>query len=95
MKWTVIAGLALTLSLASAPAVLAADAAAPAAAKRYFATEADAAKGCGTEVVVWINKITGVYHLKESRWYGKTKDGAYACKNEMDLAGNHGAKTEK
>jgi len=86
MKTAILAGLFLMLTAAAATA---------AGEKRFFASEADAAKGCGTEVVVWINKSTGVYHLKESRWYGKTKDGAYACKNEMDLAGHHAAKTEK
>ncbi len=72
--------------------------AAPAAAefqKRYFVTEAEALRICGSDPVVWVNKNTGVYHLKTSRWYGKTKDGAYGCQSELDRAGDHLAKVEK
>ncbi|MEI6985861.1 MAG: hypothetical protein WCK65_07025 [Rhodospirillaceae bacterium] len=59
-----------------------------------FTTEADATAGCGKDAVVWLNKSTKVYHSKGSRWFGKTKDGAYGCQAEMEKAGNHGAKLE-
>ncbi len=59
---------------------------------RTFAVEADATKACGSDPVVWVNKKNGIYHLKTSRWYGKTKEGAYACKSEADKAGHHQAK---
>ena len=63
--------------------------------KRTFTTEAEAVTGCGTDPVVWINRNTEVFHLKESRWYGKTKDGAFACRGEAELSGFHAAKTVK
>ncbi len=59
---------------------------------RTFAAEADAIKGCGSDPVVWVNKKNGIYHLKTSRWYGKTREGAYGCQSEMDKAGHHQAK---
>jgi hypothetical protein len=59
---------------------------------RTFAVEVDAVRACGSDPVVWINKKNGIYHLKTSRWYGKTKDGAFACQSEADKAGHHQAK---
>jgi hypothetical protein len=66
---------------------------APAAEKlRSFTTEAEALSACGREVVVWVNKNSKVFHLREARWYGKTKDGAYACRPEAEKAGFHQSK---
>jgi hypothetical protein len=87
-------GLSLLLGLGALAAAAPAAAGSPVA-KRFFATLPDATTACGADTVVWVNKTTGVYHLKESRWFGKTKDGAYGCRIEMDQAGYHGAKLEK
>ncbi len=84
-----LVGLFLVLPLAG---LLAAPAAVE---KRFFATEADALKACGSDTVVWANKNTDVYHLNTSKWYGKTKDGAFGCRSEMDRAGFHASKVEK
>lgn len=90
---SILAALLLLLPLAAMPV-------SPAAAnnsvpKRFFATEADAQRGCGSDTVVWANKNTEVYHLNNSHWYGKTKDGAFGCRTELDRAGYHASKVEK
>lgn len=53
-----------------------------------FTAEVDAQKHCPTDVVVWVNLPTGVYHFSGDSWYGKTKSGAYVCQKEADDAGN-------
>ena len=55
---------------------------------RMFATEAAAQAHCPRGVVVWQNIPTGIYHEKGTRWYGRTKNGAYVCKKEADAAGD-------
>jgi hypothetical protein len=88
--------LSLTLPAATARAEGTPPASAAAAGTdRTFAAEADALKACGSDPVVWINKKHSVYHLKTSRWYGKTKGGAYACQGDMEKAGHHLAKDER
>jgi hypothetical protein len=53
-----------------------------------FATEDAAQKHCPHDTIVWLNKSSGIYHLKGERWYGRTKHGAYVCKKEADAAGD-------
>lgn len=54
---------------------------------QFFTVETEAQKHCPSDVVVWVNTPTGVYHLKGMRWYGNTNRGAYVCKKEGDQAG--------
>lgn len=54
---------------------------------QLFAAEAEAQKHCPTDVVVWVNTPTGIYHLKGMRWFGNTNRGAYVCQKEGDQAG--------
>jgi hypothetical protein len=54
---------------------------------QLFPTETEAQKHCPTDVVVWVNTPTGIYHFKGMRWYGNTKNGAYICQKEGDQAG--------
>lgn len=54
---------------------------------QLFAGETEAQKHCPTDVVVWVNTPTGIYHLKGMRWYGNTNRGAYVCRKEGDQAG--------
>ena len=51
-----------------------------------FTTEQEAQKHCPTDVVVWANLPTGIYHFQGQAWYGKTKSGAYVCQKEADKA---------
>jgi len=52
-----------------------------------FPTQQQAAQHCPSDVVVWVNTATGVYHFAGERWYGNTKQGAYVCKREADQNG--------
>ena len=81
---TVAAGLALV-----APPAFAEDPV------RSFLKEADAERACGSDTVVWINESTKVFHLKNARWYGKTKQGGYACRRDAERGGYRMAKNEQ
>ena len=60
-----------------------------------FASEADAKQRCGSDMVVWVNLSSRIYHYAGYKDYGKTKRGAYMCKAEAERAGNKDAKNEK
>lgn len=53
-----------------------------------FDTEAAAQNHCPSDVVVWLNTNSRVYHLKGQVYYGHTKVGAYVCKKEADSDGD-------
>jgi hypothetical protein len=55
-----------------------------------YSTEEQAQQHCPSDVVVWLNLPTHIYHWKGMRWYGNTKNGAYVCKKEADENGNRG-----
>jgi hypothetical protein len=55
-----------------------------------FSSEDQAQQHCPSDVVVWLNLPTHIYHWKGMRWYGNTKNGAYVCKKEADEDGNRG-----
>ena len=55
-------------------------------------TEAVAKMSCGSDNVVWINSESHVYHFKNNRSYGKTKQGAYMCERDARAAGAQAAK---
>ncbi len=61
-----------------------------AAALTLFSTEDQAQQHCPSDVVVWLNLPTHIYHWKGMRWYGNTNNGAYVCKKEADEDGNRG-----
>jgi len=60
------------------------------AALTLFSTEVQAQNHCPSDVVVWLNLPTRIYHWKDMRWYGITKNGAYVCKKEADENGSRG-----
>ncbi|HEX3463042.1 MAG TPA: hypothetical protein VHS78_03180 [Candidatus Elarobacter sp.] len=53
-----------------------------------FDTESGAQAHCPSDVVVWLNTNSRVYHLKGQVYYGHTKAGAYVCKKEADADGD-------
>ena len=53
-----------------------------------FDSEAAAQAHCPSDTVVWLNTNSGIYHEKGMRWYGRTKQGAYVCRKEADIAGD-------
>jgi hypothetical protein len=53
-----------------------------------YTTEAEAQQSCPTDVVVWVNLKTGVYHFKGQRWYANTASGAFICRTAADKSGS-------
>ena len=72
-----------------------AKAAVPPGAANQFANEAEAKARCRTDMVVWVNLRTKIYHYSGTRRYGTTKTGAYMCEGETAAAGFQAAKREK
>jgi hypothetical protein len=60
-----------------------------------FDTEAAAQGHCPSDVVVWLNTKSHVYHEKGQVYYGHTKAGAYVCKKEADADGDRETKNGK
>src|ERR1700736_3349736 len=65
------------VALLAASLPLSAPAAGAASSPPIFSSEQAAQKHCPSDVVVWLNLPTGIYHVKGQRWYGATKSGAY------------------
>ena len=62
-------------------------------ASEKFTSLSAAQAHCGSDVVVWAN--TGhskLFHLTSSKYFGKTKHGAYVCQKSALAAGYHAAK---
>ncbi|WP_454734059.1 MULTISPECIES: hypothetical protein [Cupriavidus] len=74
----------------AAPAPSPAPAPAPAAARPAPpAAAAPAAAPAGAAGQVWVNKSSKTYHCAGSRWYGKTKNGAYMSESQATAQGFH------
>jgi hypothetical protein len=55
---------------------------------QLFPSVLKARQHCGSsDIVVWLNTATGIYHLKGMRWYGNTTSGAFICRKDGDRAG--------
>jgi hypothetical protein len=59
---------------------------------QLFDTESAAQAHCRTDVVVWVNIPSGIYHYQGERWYRRTKHGAYACEKKAIKAGDRASK---
>ena len=68
--------------------------AAPTGAGQY-ATEAEAKAHCPSDMVVWANLTSKIFHFSASKSYGKTKRGAYMCEKDAASGGIRAAKNEK
>jgi hypothetical protein len=66
----------------------------PAGADQYT-TETLARVHCPTDTVVWANTGTGVYHFRDTAYYGNTKAGAYMCERAALAKGIRAARNEK
>ncbi len=52
-----------------------------------------AKSACGVSPVVWRAHDSKVFHLASSRYFGKTKHGAYVCQKAAEAKGLHAAKS--
>jgi hypothetical protein len=59
-----------------------------------FSSVAAAKASCPADTVVWstLSKSKS-YHLASSKYYGKTKHGAYLCEKAATAAGYHPSKS--
>jgi hypothetical protein len=58
-----------------------------------FSTVAAAAAHCPSDTVVWSSfSSSRVFHLAASKYYGKTKHGAYICEKDAVAYGYHASK---
>jgi hypothetical protein len=58
-----------------------------------FTSVAAAAEHCPSDTVVWSSfSSSHVYHLAASKYYGKTKHGAYICEKDAVAFGYHASK---
>jgi hypothetical protein len=56
---------------------------------QQFKTEAEAKSACGSQSVVWANTSSHALHAPGSKYYGKTKHGAYVCETTAMQSGYH------
>jgi uncharacterized protein YyaL (SSP411 family) len=59
-----------------------------------YADEASAKAHCPTDTVVWANTSSKAYHMAGTKYYGKTKKGAYMCQKDADASGFHAPKAK-
>ena len=45
-------------------------------------------ESCPSEIVVWVNTRSGIYHMPRERWYGATESGTYMCQAAADGEGD-------
>jgi hypothetical protein len=62
-------------------------------ASEKFSTLSAAQAHCTGDMVVWVNSgRSRVFHTASSKYFGKTKHGAYVCEKSAMAAGYHAAK---
>ena len=44
-------------------------------------------KSGDSDVTVWVNTKSGIYHCPDTPWYGKTKNGEYMMQSEAQAKG--------
>ena len=54
-----------------------------------YKTEAAAQAACKGDTVVWNARRSKVFHTAQSRYFGKTKGGAYVCEKAAIADGLH------
>ncbi len=81
--------LAAVLGLGLALAPIAGPAAFAAGKLPGYKTEAAAKAACAGDTVVWHARRSKVFHTSQSRYFGKTKGGAYVCEKAALADGLH------
>jgi hypothetical protein len=59
-----------------------------------FASDQQARTHCPTDIVVWVNTRSRVYHFAGTHNYGHTKEGTYMCEADAKSAGDRAAMNE-
>ncbi|MDE2006094.1 MAG: hypothetical protein KGI51_05955 [Rhodospirillales bacterium] len=88
-----VTSLMLGLSLAAAPLAWAAGHHAAKLALPGYKTEAQAKTACGVGGVVWRARHSHYFHLPKSRYFGKTRGGAFVCQTAAEAKGLRAAKS--
>ena len=70
-------------------------AAAAASGAGEFTSDTAAKTHCPSDIVVWVNTHSHIYHFAGHRDYGNTKSGAYMCEADANVAGNRAPLNEK
>jgi len=87
-EWYGAKGAPAVAAATPAPAVAPAAPAVAAAPAKTTAAQPTMAAGGGAGKV-WVNNTTKTYHCMGSKWYGKTKAGAYMTEADAKAKGNH------
>lgn len=64
----------------------------PAQSLDRFPSETQAQHHCPSDVVVWLNLPTMIWHSRGQRWYGATKNGAFVCRADAAAEGARGSR---
>jgi hypothetical protein len=80
---------------ATTPSTRAAPTATTPTGANQFAAEDQAKAHCPSDIVVWANLSSKIYHFGGYKDYGNTKKGAYVCEKDATAQGFRAAKNEK
>ncbi len=79
--------------LATAPSAWAESSPAKFQSSDKFSSSTAAAQHCPADTVVWSTfSKSKVFHLSGSKYYGKTRHGAFVCEKDAVAAGYHASK---
>jgi hypothetical protein len=60
-----------------------------------YTTELAARARCPSDIVVWANTPSRIYHYSGTRYFGHTRNGAYMCEADARAAGYRAAKNRQ
>jgi hypothetical protein len=90
LSFTAVAGLPVaSFALQATPAPAAAAPTKPAKPAKTGAATADQIADAKSKGLVWVNLNTKVYHNKDDRYYGTTKNGQFMTEADAQKAGAH------
>ena len=59
----------------------------------HYTSQSDAQSACSGDTVVWASPRSKALHTSDSRYFGKSKHGFYACEKQAMASGYHLAGT--
>jgi hypothetical protein len=81
--------LPITISFSLLFGTTCADAGSPPIDMPVFQYEQQAKSHCLADAVVWVIRTQGIYNASAERWYGRTNNGVFACRADVEKAGFH------